>query len=83
MGSQGELRGGFQVGLSLEGLHSVCNCLEVLGCTAHSERYLKWLELAGEECGDEWRGLERRGVGRDDLPLIICSQSGQLTENHL
>ena len=32
---------------------------------------------------DEWRGLERREVERDDTLLIIFLQSGQITENHL
>lgn len=46
--------------------YSLCNCLEVLGSMAHSEENLKWLELGGRECGNEWRGLERREVDRDD-----------------
>ena len=61
----------------------MCNYMEVLESMAHSEQYLKWWKLGEKEYGDEWRGLERRGVERDDTLLIICSQSGQITENHL
>lgn len=55
-GEKRKLRGGLQVEtgfeLSLDG-YSMCNCLEVSGSLAHSEKYLKWLELGGGECGEE------------------------------
>ena len=53
----------------------MCNYMEVLESMAHSEQYLKWWELGEKEYGDEWRGLERRGVERESSNVSVSSSN--------